>query len=138
MAQMVFLFVAAIAYSDIVVGSVHQTALLHENVTIRCQILTNSSGQLSSAQNPIQFKWSFSPFNKSEWTVILQPSESRGTRQSNHVKYLRPVWTDLLIVSVDAKDVGTYTCSTPTGESESSDIYVLGKVRSVLTDKQGI
>ena len=115
-------FVVAIADSAIVVGSVHQTALLNENITVRCQILTNST------ESHIQFQWSFSPFNKSEQTVILQAGQEQGTLQSGSVKYLRPDWTDLLVISVDVTDVGTYTCSTPSGASASSDIYVLGEI----------
>ena len=112
------------------VGSVHQTALLHENVTIRCQILTNSSGKFNSVEDPVQFTWSFLPKDSTESSVILSKGDnsSRAYLQpGSGIKYYRPVWTDLVIISVDENDVGTYTCTTPLGESDSSDIYVLGK-----------
>lgn len=122
------------------VGSVHQTALLHENVTIRCQILTNSSGQLDSVEDPVQFTWSFLPNDSTESSVILSKSDNSSRdylQPGSGIKYYRPVWTDLVIISVDENDVGMYICTTPLGESSSSDIYVLGK-GWILADLSGV
>ena len=118
-----------LADADFVVGSVHQARLLHDNVTIVCEMMTNSSGQLDSVADPVQFEWTFLHFNSSKPDIILRRGDNFSSSIGSlvGVKYYRPAWTSMQIVSVDAKDVGTYTCTTPSGQSAVQDVYVLGR-----------
>ena len=126
--------ISAIADGDIVVGSVDQAVLLHDNVTIVCQMMTNSSGQLDSVDDPVQYEWTFLPFNSTTSNTILGRSDnsSKFFGSVSGIKYYRPHWTELWIVSVDARDVGTYTCIAPSGELASQDIYVIGNYTLVI------
>lgn len=129
--------VKVIADGDIVVGSVHQVALLHENVTVQCQVMTNRSGQLNST-NAV-FTWTFSPFNSSKTYSILRNSDNSSTslQSSTGIKYYRPSWRDLVIISVDENDAGTYTCTTSSNVSDSADIYVLESSPECVKDNEG-